>query len=336
LVIIGLFVLFNFVSVEGLRYQKVLTVPLFTIAWGLIGCATYISYTTYIKVKDKVFDWYDLSPYLFRFVLAVFFTAFTYVVTINGLITLPGTVGKEVKASIEAKEIGPEPGEVAFGTPRNDNEKEKEPTLTRNSLYNITKNVGGLIVEVGGTAPAYASTIKTGIVATNGRDEPEGYTPRRDADERRLSVEMLEGIKDTVGVTEKPKRPDEIAEEIRIIDEDLTDIGKETEGVKHEISKIIAEPGEEGIEGGYKEKEIREKIEALEEISAEAGRTEALKVAKEAELGVALEREKQPPVWESWIFILVAFISGFSVEFGAGLIERFRELFLSTAGRKPG
>jgi hypothetical protein len=358
LVIIGLFVLFNFVNIEGLRSQKILTVPLFTIAWGLIGCATYITYTTYVKIRDKVFDWYDIGPYFFRFVLAVFFTTFTYVVAINGLINLPGTIGKEVKASIEASDVGPGPNKGTSETSESGNVEEKESNGTRNSLYDIKKNVSALTIEIGGNVPAYASPIKTGIVPADDKDDPGFYTPSPETDESRLPKEMVEDIKEIYDVGEEPKKSDEILKEIAIIDEELDDINKNTKRIKEYISAIIIasevggletlgfetarfetlgfetdgfETGGETVKGGPKEKTI---LDDLERNGAEAGAMEVLKVVKEGQLDVALERETQAPLWESWIFILVAFFSGFSVEFGAGLIERFKDLLLSTAGGK--
>jgi|GEM_PF-1823408 len=352
LIIISLFVLFNFVNAEGLRYQKVLTVPLFTIAWGLIGCATYIAYTTYVKIREKIFDWYDLNSYLFRFVLAVFFAGFTYVLAINGLITLPGTVGKEVKASIAAKELSQREVEGPPGTSNDSSVKVMEVNGSVGSFLEIAKNAGGLTAEAVKGSAAYAGILEKPVVAKNGIYEVSGIISKHGADGGKTLVETETDVGDAltrvVERVDEPKRPDEIETEIKNLDKDIADINGDTKDLKenlyfltHPEFAVEAELGEEQtlIEAKAEHlDEISEEVvvlvEDIEEKAREAARIEALRVAKEAELEVAREREQQAPIWESWIFILVAFISGFSVEFSAGLVERVRELFLSTAGGK--
>lgn len=146
-----------------------------------------------------------------------------------------------------------------------------------------------------------------------------------------LATENVENIKDLTVVEAKIKEWSYLVESVQL-EEELNDLRTEVstlksviEGKKKDLANVkeqIAELDKDSPE--YKEKgNERDSLNSQIKLDEESLKEKELKLDElKAKFGEAARRERRKPVWESAFFIVVAFFSGFSVNFVNTMFDR--------------
>jgi hypothetical protein len=174
-------------------------------------------------------------------------------------------------------------------------------------------------------------------------EEKEGYAARR-LEEYESNIRRWTGVFESVGLSDKlPKLNDEVAAlevEVETLDEEIWE-SREAARAKYESpprhEKLSAEKvdlGKNGLELAMVRRKLgsEEKIllgqDKLDRSEAELGRKELELAAVREKLRAAAARDLARPFWEAPIFIVFAFLSGFSIEFITRYLKNTEETIL--------